>query len=129
VRVYAVPGGALRCCGGLQPGESHLRPAGGLGPPALGYAEPVPLLGLGAVCRNPSCRSFYLFSRVRRDVAYLLEARTGFPFGVVNQEGFLVGQPDGSRYPSYFNVNLHFERRLSAFFFIICGPGASGSII
>ena len=47
------------------------------------------------------------------DIAYLLEARTGFPFGVVNQEGFLVGKPDGSRYPSYFNVNLHFERRFS----------------
>lgn len=45
------------------------------------------------------------------DVAYLLEYRTGFPFGVVNEEAFLVGRPDERRLPSYFNVNLHFERR------------------
>ena len=45
------------------------------------------------------------------DVAYLMEYRTGFPFGVVNEEGFLVGRPNGWRLPSYFNVNLHFERR------------------
>ncbi len=45
------------------------------------------------------------------DVAYLLEYRTGFPFSVVNEEGFLVGNPDGRRLPSYFDINLHFERR------------------
>jgi hypothetical protein len=45
------------------------------------------------------------------DVAYLVEYRTGFPFSVVNEEGFLVGNPDGRRLPSYFDVNLHFERR------------------
>jgi hypothetical protein len=45
------------------------------------------------------------------DVAYLLEYRTGFPFGVVNEEAFLVGRPNDRRLPSYFNVNLHFERR------------------
>ncbi|MBK9169818.1 MAG: TonB-dependent receptor [Bryobacterales bacterium] len=44
-------------------------------------------------------------------VAYLIEARTGFPFHVVNEEGFLVGAPHSRRYPRYFNVNLHFERR------------------
>jgi hypothetical protein len=45
------------------------------------------------------------------DVGYLLEYRTGFPFGVVNEEGFLVGAPNGRRLPSYFDINLHFERR------------------
>jgi hypothetical protein len=45
------------------------------------------------------------------DVAYLLEYRTGFPFGVVNEEGFLVGAPNARRLPSYFDINLHFERR------------------
>src|SRR5579871_1022123 len=44
-------------------------------------------------------------------VVYLLEYRTGFPFGVVNEDGFLAGRPDGMRYPSYFNINLHLERR------------------
>ena len=45
------------------------------------------------------------------DVAYLLEYRTGFPFGVVNEDGFLIGPPDGRRLPAYFNLNLSFERR------------------
>jgi len=45
------------------------------------------------------------------EVAYLMEYRTGFPFGVVNEEGFMVGRPNERRFPSYFNINLHFERR------------------
>jgi hypothetical protein len=50
---------------------------------------------------------------VTRDttVAYLFEYRTGFPFSVVNDEGFLVGRPESMRLPGYFNMNLHFERR------------------
>ncbi|RPI09139.1 MAG: hypothetical protein EHM65_09500 [Acidobacteriales bacterium] len=44
-------------------------------------------------------------------VAYLLEARSGFPFSVVNQENFLVGPPNQRRLPSYFNINLHFEKK------------------
>ena len=43
--------------------------------------------------------------------AYLVEYRTGFPFGVVNEEGFLIGQPNSVRYPDYFNINLHLERK------------------
>jgi hypothetical protein len=45
------------------------------------------------------------------DVAYLVEYRTGFPFSVVNEDGFLVGNPESRRLPSYFDINLHFERR------------------
>ena len=44
-------------------------------------------------------------------VAYLIEYRTGFPFDVVNEEGVLVGAPNSHRLPSYFNINLHFERK------------------
>ncbi len=44
-------------------------------------------------------------------VAYLLEMRSGFPFSVVNQENFLVGPPNQRRLPSYFNINLHFEKK------------------
>jgi len=44
-------------------------------------------------------------------VAYLAEYRTGFPFSVVNDENLLVGDPNSRRLPSYFNINLHFERR------------------
>jgi hypothetical protein len=43
--------------------------------------------------------------------AYLVEYRTGFPFGVVDEEGFLVGRPNERRYPDYFNINLHLERQ------------------
>ena len=52
------------------------------------------------------------------DVAYLLEYRTGFPFGVVNEDGFLVGRPDGWRLPSYFNVNISFERKFRFFHYL-----------
>jgi len=45
---------------------------------------------------------------------YLVEYRTGFPFGVVDEDGFLVGPPNRMRLPDYFNVNLHFERQFRA---------------
>jgi hypothetical protein len=46
-------------------------------------------------------------------VAYWLEARTGFPFQVVNEEGQLVGPANGRRFPAFFSVNLHLERRFT----------------
>jgi hypothetical protein len=46
-------------------------------------------------------------------VAYWLEARSGFPFRVVNEEAQLVGRPNSSRFPVYFNWNLHLERRFT----------------
>ncbi len=45
------------------------------------------------------------------NAAYLVEARSGFPFSVVNEEGFQVGKPNDRRLPYYFNINLHLERR------------------
>jgi len=44
-------------------------------------------------------------------VAYLAEYHTGFPFSVVNEEGRMVGQPNDSRLPAYFAINLHCERK------------------
>ncbi len=53
-----------------------------------------------------------LFGLLRNtEVAYLAEYRTGFPFSVVNEESSLVGLPNQVRFPAYFNVNLHFERK------------------
>ena len=46
--------------------------------------------------------------------AYMLEYRTGFPFNVVDENGFLKGQPASVRLPAYFTVNLHFERKFRA---------------
>ena len=61
--------------------------------------------GLGFLIRNTTA-------------AYLLEYRTGFPFGVVSEEGFLVGRPNSRRYPGYFNLNLHFERKFRALHYL-----------
>jgi len=46
--------------------------------------------------------------------AYLVEYRTGYPFSVVDEQGFMVGAPNSYRYPYYFNINLHFERTFHA---------------
>jgi hypothetical protein len=50
--------------------------------------------------------------------AYLLEYRTGFPFSVVDEEDFLVGSPNSRRYPDYFNINLHLERKFRALHYL-----------
>jgi hypothetical protein len=50
--------------------------------------------------------------------AYLVEYRTGFPFGVVNEESLLVGLPNSRRYPDYFNINLHLERQFRALHYL-----------
>jgi uncharacterized protein YjbI with pentapeptide repeats len=51
-------------------------------------------------------------------VAYLVEYRTGFPFSVVDEQGFMVGAPNSIRYPDYFNVNLTLERRFTAIHYL-----------
>ena len=51
-------------------------------------------------------------------VGYLVEYRTGFPFSVVNQQGFMVGNPNSMRYPNYFNINLTIERRFTAIHYL-----------
>jgi hypothetical protein len=50
--------------------------------------------------------------------AYLVEYRTGFPFGVVDEDGFMAGPPNSRRYPDYFNINLHFERKFRALHYL-----------
>jgi hypothetical protein len=51
-------------------------------------------------------------------VAYLVEYRTGFPFSVVDEQGFMAGAPNSRRYPDYFNINLHFERQFRALHYL-----------
>ncbi|HEV3334728.1 MAG TPA: carboxypeptidase regulatory-like domain-containing protein [Bryobacteraceae bacterium] len=43
--------------------------------------------------------------------AYLVEYRTGFPYSVVDEAGFLVGSVNSARLPGYFDINLHLERQ------------------
>ncbi|MBV8728276.1 MAG: TonB-dependent receptor, partial [Acidobacteriia bacterium] len=49
---------------------------------------------------------------------YLVEYRTGFPFSVLDQNGFLVGNPNGARLPAYFDINLDFERKFRALHYL-----------
>lgn len=44
-------------------------------------------------------------------VAYLVDARTGFPYSVQNDQGSVVGGVNAQRFPVFFEMNLHFERR------------------
>ncbi len=47
------------------------------------------------------------------DLAYSLDWRNGFPFSVVNEQQQLVGTPNSHRFPAYFTLNTHVERRFS----------------
>jgi hypothetical protein len=49
------------------------------------------------------------------DLAYSAEARTGFPFSVNNELQQLVGVPGSHRFPAYFDLNLHLEKRFHLF--------------
>ena len=51
-------------------------------------------------------------------VAYLVEYRTGFPFSVVSEQGFMVGDPNSMRFPGYFDINLSLERRFTAIHYL-----------
>jgi hypothetical protein len=46
------------------------------------------------------------------DLAYALDWRDGYPYSLVNEEQHLVGAPNSRRFPAYFSLNLHAERRL-----------------
>lgn len=45
------------------------------------------------------------------DLAYALDWRDGFPFSLVNEDQQLVGSPGTLRFPTYFSLNVHVERR------------------
>lgn len=45
-------------------------------------------------------------------VAFLLDARSGFPFSTRSASGAVVGPVSSVRFPTYFEMNLHLERRL-----------------
>jgi hypothetical protein len=44
-------------------------------------------------------------------VSYFLEWHTGFPYSMVDDDNQLVGPPNSRRFPEYFSMNLHLERR------------------
>jgi len=44
-------------------------------------------------------------------LSYFLEWHSGFPFSAVDGYQRLVGSPNARRFPDYFSLNLHIERR------------------
>jgi len=51
-------------------------------------------------------------------LAYSLDYRDGFPFSLVNDNQQLLGAPGSMRFPTYFSLDLQFERRIRLFGFI-----------
>jgi len=47
----------------------------------------------------------------RYTVAYFLEWRSGLPYSIVDEGQRLIGAPNSRRFPDYFSLNLHLERR------------------
>jgi outer membrane receptor protein involved in Fe transport len=45
-------------------------------------------------------------------LAYSLEWRSGYPFSVINQDRRLVDAPNSNRFPTYFSLNVHAERKV-----------------
>lgn len=45
------------------------------------------------------------------EIAYSLEARTGFPFSLLNPQQQLISMPGADRFPEYFSLNLQLEKR------------------
>jgi hypothetical protein len=45
------------------------------------------------------------------DIQVLADYRTGFPFSVTNEQGYLIGKPDDVRFPDYMTLNVALERR------------------
>lgn len=50
-------------------------------------------------------------------LAYVVDWRTGHPFSAVDQNQRLVGLPDTYRFPDFFSLNLHVEKRVRLFGF------------
>lgn len=49
------------------------------------------------------------------ELAYSMEARTGFPFNLLTDQQELIGKPGGQRFPSYFSLNLQLEKKFRIF--------------
>ena len=45
------------------------------------------------------------------EIAYTVEARTGFPFNLLNTQQQLISEPGAERFPDYFSLNIQIEKR------------------
>jgi len=44
-------------------------------------------------------------------IAYMLDWRDGFPFSVTDDRGVIFGAPNSVRYPRFFELNFHVEKK------------------
>lgn len=49
------------------------------------------------------------------ELAYSAEARTGFPFGLLNDQQQLISSEGADRFPYYFSLNMQLEKRFHLF--------------
>jgi hypothetical protein len=45
----------------------------------------------------------------------MLEWRAGYPFSVEDEQGSVLGGVNSRRFPAFFELNIHLERRLDLF--------------
>jgi hypothetical protein len=62
------------------------------------------------------------------EIAYSLEARTGFPFSLFNDQQELIGAPGAQRFPTYFSLNLQPEKRFHLFGYYLALRGGFDDI-
>jgi len=62
------------------------------------------------------------------EVAYSVEARTGFPFSLLNPQQQLISAPGAERFPEYFSLNLQLEKRFHLFGYYLALRGGFDNI-
>ena len=62
------------------------------------------------------------------DLAYSIEWRSGYPFSVISQDRRLVEGVNSRRFPDYFSLNLHAERRFRLLKFNLALRGGFNNI-
>ncbi len=62
------------------------------------------------------------------EVAYSMEARTGFPFNLLTDQQQLIGKPGAQRFPEYFSLNLQLEKRFHLFGYYLALRGGFDNI-
>jgi len=62
------------------------------------------------------------------EVAYSVEARTGFPFNELTDQQALIGTPGAHRFPDYFSLNLQMEKRFHFFGYYLALRGGFDNI-
>jgi len=62
------------------------------------------------------------------EVAYSAEARTGFPFSLLNDQQQLISPPGAERFPYYFSLNVQLEKRFHLFGYYLALRGGFDNI-